>query len=114
MIPKFGCRAVALCGGGIVCTGLLLAAWGTKLWHLYLTFGFIVGVGFGCSFVPAVAIVSMYFVKKRAMATGIAVAGSGVGTFVMALITRALLDHLTWRSTLRVLNTLSTPAFNHS
>ncbi len=33
----------------------------------------------------------MYFEKKRAFATGIAVCGSGLGTFIMAPVTRRYL-----------------------
>ena len=42
--------------------------------------GLVVGVGDGCLFLPSVAIVSQYFTTKRALATGVAAAGSGLGT----------------------------------
>ena len=41
--------------------------------------GLIVGLGFGCLFVPSVAIIPGYFSKKRALAVGIAASGSSVG-----------------------------------
>jgi MFS family permease len=40
------------------------------------------GIGFGLIYLPAIVVVGYYFERKRALATGIAVAGSGVGTFV--------------------------------
>jgi hypothetical protein len=46
------------------------------------------GVGFGLIYLPAIVCVSMYFEKKRAFATGIAVCGSGLGTFVMAPVSQ--------------------------
>ena len=44
----------------------------------------ILGLGFGLIYLPAIVSVSMYFEKKRAFATGIAVCGSGFGTFIFA------------------------------
>jgi hypothetical protein len=35
----------------------------------------------------------MYFEKKRAFATGIAVCGSGLGTFIMAPVTKGLVQN---------------------
>ena len=46
------------------------------------------GIGFGFIYLPAIVSVSMYFESKRAFATGIAVCGSGLGTFIMAPVTR--------------------------
>ena len=50
----------------------------------------ILGLGFGLIYLPAIVSVSMYFEKKRAFATGIAVCGSGLGTFIMAPVTKGL------------------------
>ena len=46
------------------------------------------GLGFGLIYLPAIVSVSIYFEKKRAFATGIAVCGSGLGTFIMAPVTK--------------------------
>ncbi|KJH47564.1 hypothetical protein DICVIV_06360 [Dictyocaulus viviparus] len=45
------------------------------------------GIGFGMIYLPAIVAVGYYFESKRAIATGIAVAGSGVGTMIMPFIT---------------------------
>ena len=47
------------------------------------------GLGFGLIYLPAIVSVSMYFEKKRAFATGIAVCGSGLGIWVMTKIALA-------------------------
>jgi hypothetical protein len=46
--------------------------------------------------------VSFYFEKRRSLATGLAVCGSGLGTFVFAPITQALLEHYSWRGTVLI------------
>jgi MFS family permease len=51
---------------------------------LFLTKFCISGLGFGMIYLPSIVSVGYYFEKKRAMATGIAVCGSGIGTFIFS------------------------------
>ncbi len=53
-------------------------------------------------YTTSMVVVQHYFEKKRAMASGIAVAGSGAGTMAFGFITRILLDHLGLRSALLI------------
>ena len=54
---------------------------------LYLSCVFTTGVGFGLMYLPSIVMVGYYFDKRRALATGIAVCGSGIGSFVFAPLT---------------------------
>lgn len=65
------------------------------------------GIGFGMIYMPAVLTVGFYFEKWRALATGLALCGSGVGTFAMAPITEKLNESLGWRGTMLVTAGLS-------
>lgn len=56
------------------------------------------GLGFGLIYLPAVVIVGYYFEKRRAIATGIAVCGSGVGTFIFAPVNAIMMDVFDWRN----------------
>lgn len=49
------------------------------------------GIGFGLIYLPSIVCLSFYFERKRAVATGLAVAGTGVGTFVMPVVINSLL-----------------------
>lgn len=49
-------------------------------------------------YLPAVVGVGYYFEKKRAVATGIAVCGTGIGTFCLAPLSKALLQAYDWKS----------------
>ena len=60
----------------------------TTIVVLYFTIGVLTGLGFGLIYLPAIVSVSIYFEKKRAFATGIAVCGSGLGTFIFAPLTK--------------------------
>ena len=46
------------------------------------------GIGLGMIYLPAIVSVTYYFEKKRAFATGLAVCGSGIGTFIFAPLLR--------------------------
>jgi MCP family monocarboxylic acid transporter-like MFS transporter 14 len=66
------------------------------LWHCVI----VKGIGFGLIYVPSIITVGFYFEKWRALATGIGVCGSGIGTFMFAPITTALIESLGWRTAL--------------
>lgn len=76
----FGCNYVAIGGGLLAAFGFFTSALMPELPVIYITFGIVGGIGFGLMFLPAVVIVGQYFSNKRALATGIAVCGSGIGT----------------------------------
>lgn len=70
----------------------VLSTFTTSVNMLMLTYGVMGGVGFGMIYLPAVVCVGYYFEKKRSLATGIAVCGSGFGTFVFAPLATFLLE----------------------
>uniref|UniRef100_A0A914UI00 Major facilitator superfamily (MFS) profile domain-containing protein n=2 Tax=Plectus sambesii TaxID=2011161 RepID=A0A914UI00_9BILA len=96
----FGCRKVTILGSLIASGGFLLSVFAPALPFLYITFGIIGGIGFGLIYLPAIVIVSHYFQERRALATGLAVCGSGIGTSVFAHVFRALLANFDWRRSL--------------
>jgi len=53
-------------------------------------------------YLPSIVVVSQYFSERRALATGIAVCGSGVGTFIFAPLTNALLAQFAWKGTVLI------------
>jgi len=55
------------------------------------------GIGFGLIYLPAVVCVGYYFETKRSLATGIAVCGSGFGTFAFAPLATMLLKNFDWK-----------------
>ena len=54
----------------------------------------------GLIYVPAVITTGFYFEKWRALATGISVCGSGIGTFILAPLSAELIEHYGWKGTL--------------
>ena len=61
------------------------------------------GVGLGLIYLPAIVSVTYYFEKRRSFATGLAVCGSGVGTFVFAPLTKMLVEQYSWKGAVLIL-----------
>lgn len=96
---RFGPRIVVAAGGVVMGAGLALTSIIDRLWLGYLTYGIGVGVGVACAYVPMVAVVGGWFLRRRNTALGIAVAGIGFGTIFGAPIAAASISHLGWRAT---------------
>jgi hypothetical protein len=54
------------------------------------------GIGFALMYLPAIVSVGLYFERKRAFAMGIAVCGSGVGTFALSYIINGIVNIRSW------------------
>ena len=63
---RTGPRPVVVGGLLLVAAGLVAAAQATSLWQIYLGYGVGVGVGVGLSYVPSVAAVQRWFVRRAA------------------------------------------------
>lgn len=65
---------------------------------MFFFFNYFSGIGFGLIYLPAVVAVGYYFETKRSLATGIAVCGSGFGTFAFAPLANILLAEFDWKN----------------
>ncbi|KAL1455086.1 hypothetical protein WDU94_009205, partial [Cyamophila willieti] len=94
---KFGCRTVCIAGSIIGCAAFALSTLCQNVNQLMLVYGVMGGIGFGLIYLPAVVCVGYYFETKRSLATGIAVCGSGFGTFAFAPFAAYLLSEFDWK-----------------
>lgn len=104
---RYGCRVTAMTGGFITGLGLVLSSFANSVEMLCLTYGVMAGFGTALIFIPAVIVVAYYFEKKRAFATGLAVAGSGIGTALFAPLTQFLIASYSWKGAMLVLGGLT-------
>lgn len=100
---RFGCRVVTMIGSIVSCIAFLLSTMAPNVDVLMLTYGVMGGTGFGLIFLPAVVSVGYYFSTKRALATGIAVCGSGMGAFIFAPFCQQLLVIYDWKGAMIIL-----------
>ncbi|KAG8951100.1 hypothetical protein FRC04_006759 [Tulasnella sp. 424] len=99
---RYGYKPFIAVGSVIAVIGLLTAAFSTQLWHFFITQGVFPGLASGIMFPLIASYPSMWFKKKRALTSGIVVAGSSFGGGVTSIIVRALLTRLGLRKTLLV------------
>ncbi|XP_066478023.1 monocarboxylate transporter 12 [Tiliqua scincoides] len=97
------CQVGIMLGGLLASSGLILSSFATSLEHLYLSLGVLTGLGFALSYSPAIAMVGNYFNKRKALAYGIAMSGSGIGTFILAPVVQLLIEQFSWRGALLIL-----------
>ncbi|XP_060080767.1 monocarboxylate transporter 12-like [Ylistrum balloti] len=104
VITKYGARRVAICGGLLSSIGFFLSTFSPNLDVMILLYGFVGGFGMALLYPTSMIMVGMYFEKRRALANGIAVSGSGVGALVFAPISEFLLETYGWRGTLWIMS----------
>ncbi|XP_046649914.1 monocarboxylate transporter 12-like isoform X1 [Daphnia pulicaria] len=101
---RFSFRAVVLTGSIFGFVGLSTSSLAQSVDILFFTLGILFGVSIGLIFTPLVVGVGYYFDKRRALATGITVCGSGAGTFVFAPVIYWLLEKYAIRGTFLILS----------
>ena len=99
LADRVGPRPVLLLGAAALSGGLLITSQANSLAVAYLSYGAGVGLAIACGYVPMVANVGGWFVKRRALALGMSVAGIGLGTLLGSPLSAALIDATSWRTT---------------
>ena len=97
LADRLGPRALVAGGTALVGIGLIVASFAQALWQVQAAFAVCIGVGVGMSYVPAAGAVQKWFDRRRGLASGIAIAGIGVGTLVVPPVAAALIEAMEWR-----------------
>lgn len=105
---ELGFRTVIIIGSVTGFIGLSTSVLAQSVDTLFFTLGIFFGLAVGLVFNPVVIGVGFYFDKRRALATGIAVCGSGAGTFIFAPLTHWLLETYALRGTFLIMVHFST------
>ena len=81
---SYGFRISMFIGAALYGLGLLTSSFVPSVPYLYLTFGFIFGVGQSLLFGVSVLILRQYFTRKWSLAHGIALSGNSMGAVALA------------------------------
>src|SRR5713101_4713813 len=101
---KFGPFWVSITGGVLVALGFFLCSYTSSLTYLYVCFGVLGGVGNGFGYATPIPVMAKWFPDKRGLAVGLAVAGYGGGSAILApLALKWLIPTYGWRSTFTIL-----------
>uniref|UniRef100_A0A3B5QJ33 Solute carrier family 16 member 12 n=1 Tax=Xiphophorus maculatus TaxID=8083 RepID=A0A3B5QJ33_XIPMA len=100
---RLSCRVTVFLGGLLSSAGLVLGSFASSLEFLYASLGILTGLGYALSYTTSIAMVGKYFNERKALAFGIALSGSGIGTFLLAPAVQLLIEHYLWRGALLIL-----------
>ena len=78
LVDRTGPRKTMVVGGILLSLGLVLSHWGNQVWHFWISFGLIAGMGL-CMMgaVPFTTVIRNWFEKKRGLALSLLFLGPG-------------------------------------
>ncbi|XP_064594686.1 monocarboxylate transporter 9-like [Liolophura sinensis] len=102
LLEFFSCRQVMILGSLISTAGFFFSVFSLNIETLIFTFGVLGGAGFGLTFITAILAVGLHFNTKRALATGIATSGSGLGTFAISYLSERVVISYGWQGSVLI------------
>ncbi|NPV74216.1 MAG: MFS transporter [Pelotomaculum sp.] len=93
LVDKFGPKWVIFGGAFLFGGGILLTGYTKSLTWLYLSYGILAGFGMGFIYSCTIANTVKFFPDKRGLVAGIATAGYGTGSIVVAPVANWLITN---------------------
>jgi MFS family permease len=106
LADKFSSRIIITIGGAITGISYLLTSQVDSIWLLYAFQGAMLGTGISTIVVPLNVTLSRWFIKRRALVTGIVLAGTGIGSFIVPPLAEWLISEYGWRMTYIIIGIL--------
>ncbi|KAH3911132.1 hypothetical protein HBH56_140990 [Parastagonospora nodorum] len=79
-------RSMLIVGNFLVVFGIMMLSLSTTYWQVFLSQGLCMGLGAGLLYIPSLALVGVWFDKKRALALGIVMSGIAVGGVIYIIM----------------------------
>lgn len=107
LFDRLGPRKLFPLGALAIAIGFAACSQIRSIWQLYLFLGGIAAIGVSTlAFVPHMALIPNWFVRRRGTATGIVYAGIGVGQLALAPLIQSLVASIGWRLAFLVLGAI--------
>lgn len=94
---KVGAKRIAFFGVVIMSGALMLLGRQDQLWAVYLLYFVIGGFGFACIFTPLLALVGLWFNRRKGLAFGIVTAGGAIGQGIAPIVLQMMISATNWR-----------------
>jgi MFS family permease len=104
---RFGTRSVVLAGGILLGLGLITASHAATLWQFQLLFGIMVGLAAGSFYAPLIATITRWFTVNRSLAVALVSSGMGLGSLLIAPLSRWIITNYDWRTAMLVIGSLA-------
>ena len=75
LVHQFGSRTICMIGALLMTAAAVSTSFVTNIYLMYFTHGILGGVGASAILLPSIVILQQYFVRRRAVTTGIASTG---------------------------------------
>lgn len=98
---SWGYQRTTILGGALIMIGFILGSFGNELWQMFCSLSLFFMFGFPAAYYPAVAAPGQYFLRRRGIAFGLSIAGSGLGGFAFSNLSQKMIDTIGWRWALR-------------
>jgi len=99
VMDRRGPRLVIETGVAAMAAGFFLATIISEPWHLYLTFGVLVGAGGNClGYTGHALFLPNWFLRRRGFAMSLAFSGVGVGSIILLPWLGTVIDCIGWRA----------------
>ncbi len=96
---RFGVRRMMLISLSIIIGGLLLSMGMTRLWHLVLLWGVVIGIGTGLTaMVLGATVATRWFAHRRGLVMGLLSASTATGQLAFLPLLAALTERFGWRA----------------
>ena len=104
LLNRFGVRPVALTALALIIGGIAGSLVMTKVWHLVVLWGLIIGVGTGMTaMVLGATIATRWFSHRRGLVVGLLTASNATGQLIFLPLLASLTTTLGWRVALAVI-----------
>ncbi|KAL4796085.1 major facilitator superfamily domain-containing protein [Aspergillus venezuelensis] len=103
LFDRYGPRTLLICGTAASFTSYILLAECTKYWHFILCLSVLGGVSAAIITTVAIAVLSHWFHRRRALASGLCMAGSSAGGAIIPLILQILFPTKGWKTSIRII-----------
>lgn len=91
LTKKLSYRKIICYAGIIICVAFMLLSFATKVWQIYILYGFFVGLGHAMAYLSVVALFPLWMPDKTATATGTLLLGYALSTTFFSPVLNALI-----------------------
>ena len=102
LVAAYGCRPVCVVGGLLTGMSLAAASAAHSVVVLSIIVGLLSGIGLALVYISSLFIVTIYFERRRGLATGLAVTGSAIGALAFPLLIEWLDEMYAWRGSMLI------------
>ncbi|KAJ5287009.1 MFS general substrate transporter [Penicillium angulare] len=103
LFDRYGPRMLLICGSLASVASYLLLAQCTQYWHFMLCLGVLSGISSAILTTVAISVLSHWFYRRRALASGLCMSGSSAGGAIIPLLLRTLFGKYGWTWSIRII-----------